>query len=90
MGIVNPPTGNAVKVGETLPGMGPKTSLQGIGGSAAVADFADITTAIVVEAIDRVSAAGSLVNFHDARRCVQGVLVVKHHDVAALSPLVIY
>lgn len=65
MSIVDPAICNAIKIFETVLGMCPKSSLQCVGGSTAVAHITHVIVVTIIEPVDRVLSTFALVFIND-------------------------
>ena len=87
--VINPAVGDAVKILESIFGVRPQTTLQGVGCPAPVAHFANVATISVVETKHGMFAPIARFLQSDAHYALSGSLGVKYEDVASLFLLVV-
>ena len=89
VGVIDPAVRHAVEEFKPLPGVRPKPALKRVRDGVTVAYFTNVITFGVIKPIDRMFSVSSRPLSDNARGGFACTKIVKHHNVATLSFLVI-
>src|ERR1035438_2957171 len=87
--IINPASGDAVEILQTIFGVCPKAALQCVGGSTAIAHLANVGAFRIIKTKNRVLPSTASLLVSDAGDTVSGCLGIENENVASLLFLVV-